>query len=409
MQLPGTNLALPAACACCIQPPNSPASGNSPLAPPDTLMSSMRASYPQNLSPSEVSDKQPAQSSTSTSGANRERLLVTIFVLFTSFTFFLIQYDRMRTTGASLDDWVHLKLSGSMPAPDQYRIGLPLLMHFLEVHAHIRGNQSLPLIESVCYAFALVLLYRLFRYSPQVENARHSYRLVLLGLFFAAAQFPILWIFPWERPETLPTAFFLAAAVLLVVRRSRMPFFLLCLLVALLSFGQALLRADVPVILGAAIVLSAALAIPFPRPRSQMAILGLLCAAIGGATQLTMQYVVYPTATYSPTTPRFQLMNNLNLFYPPFHIPIFLTALLPLIVSLVLLRRHHLPLDPSDKLVLLACLLYLPVWVSMGLMAEVRIFVPFLFLASPTMAKLWGAYLVNQGDGTLCSSSAALR
>jgi hypothetical protein len=340
----------------------------------------------------------------------RERLIVAVFLLYSAVSFFLIQYDRMRTAGAGLDIWVHLKLSRSaiLTDGDQYRIALPLLMRFLQIHAHIRPNQSLPLIEFLCYAFALTLLYLLFRYSPQVENAPYSHRLIHLGFFLTAAQFPILWIFPWERPETLPTTFYLAAVVLLIVRRSRMPFALVCLFVLLLTLAQALTRADVPVVVGVATLLAAAMAIPFPRPRSYIAILGLLCGAVGGAAQWYLHHI-FPIAAPSQTTSKFQLFANLNLLHPPLHIPIFLTALLPLIVSLVLLRRFHLPLDPSDKLVLLVCLVYLPVWVTMGLVVEVRIFVPFLFLASPTIAKLWGAFLFNQENGTPPNRSASFR
>jgi hypothetical protein len=172
------------------------------------------------------------------------------------------------------------------------------------------------------------------------------------------------------------------------------------------------MRADVPIAVGIAILLAAALAIPFPRPSSHMAGLGLLCVAVGGGVQLYMQRIAYPTATYPAGTPKFQLFANLNLLFPPLHIPIFLTALLPLIVSLILLRRHHLSLDSSDKLVLFILLIYLPVWVAMGLVAEVRIFVPFLFLASPTIAKLWGAFLFDEGSeakliGTRRSGSGA--
>lgn len=367
----------------------------------------MCASPSHNASPSQLSDKTPPRDVAS--GSYRERLLVAVFILFTSFSFFLIQYDRMRTAGPGLDSLIRNMLAGVIPAPDQYRIGLSLALHFLDLHAHIRPNQSLPLIEFLSYALALILLYLLFRCSPRVENAPDSHRLVLLGLFLAAAQFPILWIFPWERWEVLPTTFYLAAIVILIVRRSRMPFALVCLLVALLSLGQALMRAEVPVALGIAILLSAAMNIPFPRPRSHIALLGLFCVAIGGATQLYLQRIAFPNATYSPDTTRFQLLANLNLLHPPLHIPIFLTALLPLIVSLVLLRRHHLPLDPSDKLVLLILLVYLPVWVAMGLVVEVRIFVPFLFLASPTIAKLWTAYLFNDASGAQPNRSAPLR
>jgi hypothetical protein len=326
----------------------------------------------------------------------RERLLVALVVLFTSLSFFLIQYDRLRTAGPGLETWVQTKLSGSQQAPDQYRIALPLITRFLELHTHLRVNQSLPLIEFLSYAGALTLLYFLFRDSPCVATASSTHRLVLLGFFFAAAQFPVLWIFPWERPETLLTAFFLAAIVQLIVHRSRMPFALVCLLTALLSFGQALVRADVAFIAGIAILLSAAINIPFPRPRIATGILGLLSAAVGGATQFYLQSIAYPHATYPPGTPKIQLFANLNPGNAPLHLPEFLTALLPLIASIVLIRHYRLALDSCDKLVLLLCFLYLPLWVTTGLVVEVRIFVPFLFLASPTIAKLWGTFLLSE-------------
>jgi hypothetical protein len=338
--------------------------------------------------------------------AYREVLLVAVFILFSSFTYFLIQYDRVRTMGPGLEGWVQAILAGTQPAPIQYRIALPYLAHFLELVTHLRINQSLPLIEAVSYACALALLYLLFRGSPRVESAVPSHRFVLLGLFFTAAQFPVLWIFPWERSETLPTAAYLAAVVLLIVRRGRMPFVLVCLLALLLSVGQALVRADVPFLVGVAILLAAAIAIPFPRPRAQVATLGLLCCAAGAVAQLYLEHIAYPTAAYPPNIPKIQLLTNLNPLDAPLHIPIFLTALLPLIVSMLLLRRHRLPLEASDKLVLLMCLVYLPAWVTTGLMAEVRIFVPFLFLASPTIAKLWGAFLLNQDNGATVEPSA---
>ena len=70
------------------------------------------------------------------------------------------------------------------------------------------------------------------------------------GFFLAGAQFPVLWIFPWERWETLLVAFYLAAVVLLVARGSRVPCGIVCTLTALLTFCQALIRADVPAAVG---------------------------------------------------------------------------------------------------------------------------------------------------------------
>jgi hypothetical protein len=329
-------------------------------------------------------------------GHPREILIVVVFILSTSVSFFLIQYDRLRTWNPGLQSLIGSMLAGTLPAPEQYRIAMGFLAHLLQLHTHLRPNQSLPLIESVSFACVLTLLYLLFRDSLQVQNAILSRRLIILGIFLAAAQFPVLWIFPWERPETLPTAFCVAAIVSLAVRQSKMPFAIVCLIAVLLALGQALLRADVAVAIGIAFLLSAALPISRPRPRLQMAILGILCAVIGGAVQLYLQHVVFPNATYPPNVPRVQLLSNLNLFYPPTHIPVFLTAMLPFVVSLLLLRRHQASLDPSDKLVLLICLIYLPVWFTMGLIGEVRIFVPFLLLASPTIAKIWAAFLLAE-------------
>jgi membrane-associated HD superfamily phosphohydrolase len=265
----------------------------------------------------------------------------------------------------------------------------------------------LPLIESVAYALALWLLYLLLISSPQAENRRPADRLVLLGLFLAAVQFPVLWIFPWERTETLPSALYLAAIVLLVVRRSQIPFSMVCVLAVLLSLGQALVRADVPAAAGAAILLAAALAVRLHRPRLHVATLGLLCAATAVSAQLYLQRVVFPNAVYPPNVPRFQLLTNLDPLHPIFHVPIVLTALLPLIVSLVWIRRYRLPFDPTDKLVLLMCLVYLPVWFAMGLVVEVRIFVPYLFLAAPTIARVWAAFLLNDEAAGLPPHSAA--
>jgi hypothetical protein len=331
---------------------------------------------------------------------SREILVVAIFVLFTSLSFFLIQYDRMRTQGPALDAWVGGVVHGIVPAPIQYRIALPFLLRSIQMHTHISVRQSLPFIESVAYLLALSLMYAIFRSSPRVEEARPAQRFVMLGLFLAATQFPILWIFPWDRPETQPTALYLAALVLLVAGRSKTGFGPACLWAVALSLTQALLRADVPIIAGVAVVLAAAISTPSPRTRLQMAALGLLCVLAGGATQLYLQRVAYPAAAYPADTPRFQLLTNLNPIHPPFHIPIFLTALLPLAFSVILIRVHRLPIEPVDKLVLLVCGLYLPVWVVTGLVVEVRIYVPFLFLASPTIAKVWGAYLLGDGGGS---------
>jgi hypothetical protein len=53
------------------------------------------------------------------------------------------------------------------------------------------------------------------------------------------------------------------------------------------------------------------------------------------------------------------------------------------------------------------CLVYLPVWFAMGLVVEVRIFVPYLFLAAPTIARVWAAFLLDDKAAAHPPHSAA--
>ncbi len=354
----------------------------------------------QNPAPSLPVGTQPSPLESRKIESRKETLLAAVFIFYSSVSFFLIEYDRMRPWGAGTAAWLQDKFNGTLSEGDQYRIGIPYLARFLEIHAHLKIIQSVPLIEFIAYALALTLLYLQLRSSPRLQAANPASRMLALGFFFAAVQLPVLWIFPWERLETLPTAFYLSAIVLLVVRRGRTPFALVCLATILLSFAQALMRSDATVISGLAILIIAAFNVPLPRPRLLTAILGLLCCAVGGGTQFYLQHVAFPIVTHTQTPATFQLLANLNVLKTPWHLPIFFTSILPFLFTLYLLRRHRLSLESSDKLVLLISILYLGMWFTLGLANEVRIFVPYLFLASPTIAKLWTAFLFQDALGT---------
>jgi hypothetical protein len=323
--------------------------------------------------------------------SRRELLLAAVFIFSQSFSFFLTQYDRMRVMEQGLLGWYQMKVAGTLSEGDQYRIAVLFLAHFIEVHTPFKMRQAIPLIEFLAYGIGLTSLYLLLVTSSVVRNARRGQRLVIYGFFFAAAQFPVLWIFPWERPETLPTAFYLATVTLVILSR-RISMALACPFAILLSFGQALARTDAPMVVGMATVVAAVLAIPFGRSRRAVAVLGLLCGTTGLATHI---YLVHRFPSVHPTQRAItlQLFRNLDIVHPPFQVPEFFTALLPFFVSLVLIRRYRLGLDSSDKLALLISLIYLPIYMTLGILSEIRIFVPYLFLMSPTIAKLWAQFL----------------
>ena len=334
--------------------------------------------------------------------ASRENSIAAILIVIFSFTFFLFQYNRNRATDTSLTDWAVNTVTGRVFAPDVYRIGVPWLTLTIKRLTHIRVNQSLPTIEGICYGFALFLLYLLLRQLNAFQTASRAYRAAAVGFFLALAQLPVLWLFSWERAETLPTAFYVAAVVLLASARRRVPFTAAMISVTVLSLGQSFLRTEVPTEVGIAFLVTAMLPAAAPRPRWQMATMGIAMAVVGSGIQVYLQDVLYPGFPYAPGVPKIQLLWNLRPFFPHDHWPIFFCAVTPLIFTLVLLRTQRLRVEPTEALVILVCLMYLPVWWIAGLISEVRIYVPFLTLASPVMARVWTTYIV--GEQTTASS-----
>ncbi len=331
------------------------------------------------------------------SAETKSRLVAAIVIIFLTLTFFLIQYDRLRTQEPTLKLWYQAKHAGILNEGDQYRIGIPFLAHFLEVHTPFEMRQSIPIMQSLSYATGLTALYMLLVSSSLFKNSERVQRLLMRGIFFAVVQFPILWIFPWERTETLPTMGYLAMVSLVIVEE-RIALPLACLLAVLLSLMQSVARTDAALVIGLATMIGAAL-FPLRRSRSSIALLGLLCAATGGAMQLYLHHL-YPDVLPQQRATTLQLFHNINPFLSPLHIPEFLVALLPFLFTMVILRRYRLSLDATDKLILLVSLIYLPIYIAFGILAEIRIYVPYLFLLAPVIAKLWTQFLSAEPTGS---------
>jgi hypothetical protein len=329
-----------------------------------------------------------------TSETRRQHVTAAIVILFLSFSFFLIQYDRLRSAEPMLEIWYQQKVAGTLPFGDQYRIAIPFAAHFLKSHVRLEMRQTIPLIESACYGGGLTALYLLLLTSPIFAAATRAKQLAMLGLFFATVQFPILWIFPWERPETLPTMFYLAVVSLIVLSR-RLPLLPACRLAVLASFAQAFARTDAPMLFGLALLAAAAIGFSMPRSRRSVALVGLLCGATGAAVHLYLAHR-FPRVSPNQRATDMNLLRNFNPLVAPIHVPIFFIALLPFFFSLVLMRRYRIPLDSTDKLTLLIALLYLPIYITFGVLAEVRIYVPYLFLLAPLFAKLWIRFLSGE-------------
>lgn len=312
-----------------------------------------------------------------------------VVIVFLAASFFLIQYDRNRLLETGLQAWYHSKVAGVLNEGDQYRIALPYTAHFLEVHTPLEMRQSVPLIESLCFGLGLTGLYALLVRSSSFRASSRLQRLGLAGLLFTAAQLPILWIFPWARPETLPTFCYLALCALVILEPA-IPLVLACVLCVLFSVVQGFNRTDAPIVAGFATLLASGIGGLY-RSRKATAALGALCLAAGIATQLYLRHL-FPSILPAQRATTFQLFHNFSPRYGLVRdrLPAFLVALVPLLFSLAVMRRRQL--DASDRLTLLISLVYLPMYMAFGIISEVRIYVPYLLLMAPAMAKIWMRY-----------------
>jgi hypothetical protein len=254
-------------------------------------------------------------------------------------------------------------------APDAYRVAMAALVPFLQNTFHVADRTSINGVLDFCFGFgALFLLYRLSVDDRPTSETNFMERFAVVALFLALVQFPMAWVVPWQRPETMPSAFYLALALFCVSRRGRKWLGLLLLATCV----QALVRSDVALVFGIAMMLTS-----FWRPvgsRLASFFAGMGVAVIAGGVQMYLQFVRFPHLTYPPGTPMIQFSSNLQLH----SLGVFAIGLLPLLLVGAFLIYKRPSLTSVDALVIAAALLYLPLWFTMGNIAEVRIFVPFL-------------------------------
>jgi hypothetical protein len=115
--------------------------------------------------------------------------------------------------------------------------------------------------------------------------------------------------------------------------------------------------------------------------------------AIAVAVQIVLKRILYPDATYPPDTRVLQLLQNAE---PRLIIP-FLIAVAPSVTVLLAAWRFRRHLDILDRTALSAAALYLPLFLSVAVLIKLRVYVPFLLLLTPTLAKLSFLFL-NEGS-----------
>lgn len=277
---------------------------------------------------------------------------------------------------------------GHAPAPWQYRIALPYLTLHLGSLLHLKAYQALVLLCLPLVLAGFWCLHRVLCQSGFVRGLAPSQAFAAVALQLAILQLPLPWLTAYPRPETLPTFFSLCALLFLFTSACEIALPLRYLLIVLLALGQGLVRADAAVIIGLSAVLLSCFATQQPDRGARRLWLfgGLLLVGIAGGLQLFLMKAVYPFAHYQYPGEAFQLWNNLT---QARRIVDSGLALLFFVVGALLYLRARKRLDPSDRLAMLTAALFFPLWIIFGVAAEVRIFLPFLMLMAPTLAKVF--------------------
>ena len=287
---------------------------------------------------------------------------------------------------------------GMGPAPQQYRIGVLRLAEFLSRHSPLALRHGFTLIDLVCGAIAIYLLFSSLVSGESFRAARRGTQWLMVGGYLFLVQLYFSWTLWYQRPETMTTAASAAVLLWLLTRHERengvqQPV-LLVSATLVVAFLQALVRPDVVITLEfgvAAMCLlgrSGALALPRWVQAGTSAAAVLLAAGV----QFYVIHRLYPHASYGDT-PVFELKLNFTDFerWPPFFL-----ALGPYLWLMTTVVRRRMArslgaLEAASLAILPGSVLMLVLFLLLGRMDEVRIFLPYALALAPLTAMVFAS------------------
>jgi hypothetical protein len=284
-------------------------------------------------------------------------------------------------------------VTGTGNAPSQYRIGVIDTAYFLARHLHVGMRHTLALLDVISGMIAVFALFLVLQRSAVYRKAGVATQWFGAASFIILVQFYLAWLLWYQRPETLPTAAILALALLLVAVKAPesdtvggigMAGTIAGLL--LLAVAQGFVRADVAFALhvGVLLVCLTGAGKGFALPRGVQAGTSVVAMLLALGIQYYLMKRVYPQANYGDTQV-VQLFFNLK--SPSAYAP-FLLFLLPTGWTAVMLTRRRYQVEPAGVGIFTAAVIFLGMWVVVGKIAEVRIFLPFALALAPVTAEL---------------------
>ncbi len=288
-------------------------------------------------------------------------------------------------------------IAGTAAAPQQYRVLVVRAAWMLQQHTPIVFRYSFTLFDFVSGAAAGLLLLKLLERSAAFRRVGSTGRWLGYAAFLFLFAYYLLWLDWYQRPETLPTTCLLSFMLALLSWRTsrRTSMVLIAILTFFVSFLQGLTRADVAVCFYAGAFLYAALSRKGLLPAARLFLLTLsaAAAAVALAVQWFLMHRVYPHASYG-SSPVFQLRMNV---LEPLRMGPFLIFMAPVLWTLWGALRRQQWNEPAPAALAIATVLFLPLWLVLGKIDEVRIFLPFAVALIPlSVSHLLGSVAVDE-------------
>ncbi|MBB5316844.1 hypothetical protein [Tunturibacter empetritectus] len=274
-----------------------------------------------------------------------------------------------------------------------FRLALPALIQTTTRIFHVNDTSITAAAFDLITGFsALYLLYLMTVDLPLEEPDRPKDRALKILFFLAIIQFPLAWVVPWQRPETMPSALFLAFSLFCLAKIEKNRLWSLPLLAAVLI--QTLVRTDVPLVFGAATAFVGLWSLVKKgsqgkfRASMDYIVIGSLIALISAGIQVYL-HTLYPQASVDIQFGPNSTFHNLEI----------LTIILaPFVSFALLLMVYRPPLTAVEKVAMASALLYLPMYFTFGLVTEARIYVPFLLIMCMVTARVSASFLSARFD-----------
>jgi hypothetical protein len=286
------------------------------------------------------------------------------------------------------ETWLSV-MRGTAAAPEQYRIGVKLAAWWMAEHFGWGFRHGFALMDVVSSVACLWLLYGLLERSSAVREGRSfwlaSTAFVMLSCFYLS------WTQFFVRPETLPCAFLAALTLWLWTPRDAShgagsgEVLVSCGLL-LVTAVLSTVRADVAWALNAGMFL-----VSLTRRggdlslrRSAAIAVSAVCAFTAAGIQLYLMRIVYPQASYGSTH---ALMARYDLRHPSIWVS-FILFMVPVLWTGWQFWRMAPREDRAGSGLIAGSGLYLILWMILGKLDEVRIFLPFALALIPLTVDL---------------------